>query len=198
MGTDLKDFPSCCVWRRVRWWTENRLGSVPMVLVIPLAASVFATVLAVSQPSEAVRHGRVVSPSFFTSLALALAGGVGVVAAVVAFSIIYDWFRYRISRYRDPKFESERTVDPTGQVSIKLKSKNDSSLRVSPLEAFVRKPSGTVQPHKNVVWPDSAVASNGICLDKPTTVAGEYEVRWYGRTNNHGRYEITRHKLTEP
>jgi len=191
MATELTNFPHGCVRARVRWWTENLLGSLPMVLVTPLVASVLATVLAVSQPSEAVRHGRVVSPSFLTSLGLALGGGVGGIAAVVTLSILCVWLRYWISGYQDPKLESVRTSGQTALITLQgRRGRKGPAPTVSALEAFVRGPQGVVHHYKG------DETSDGIVLGQPPA-PGAYEVRWYGQTTRHARYEITRQKLIE-
>jgi hypothetical protein len=89
-------FPKWRVQARVAADTERLLGSLPMVLVTPVIAAVFATVVAVHEPSSHVAHAIVIGPSLSSALRYAVEGALGSIFVIVGIVALAMWFRYRI------------------------------------------------------------------------------------------------------
>jgi len=202
-----KRFPR---WRR--WWryfdkTEDMLGSLPMVIVTPVMAAAVAAAWTASLPTrEVVRRGAVVAQSsFWHGLFVAVLGvGVGAGIAVLAAAV---WCIVSYNLRGDPAWKvrweiTEQRVN--GAVmrrgGVALVCESDPPVDVVSLgyvDAVLRPPGGEhrwMPQHgmgngESGWWFHAANPSGPIPL-------GTYEVRWYGTTRRHRRFEIARSKNT--
>jgi hypothetical protein len=191
------DFPRWRVWWRAYNATEGTLGSLPVTLVVPILAALVGTALAVSRPSEVVRKGLIVrQASFGGVLVTALIGGL--LGLLVLIGVV---FMSVLARYR---LAGDRTWKPGlahGRAAslATLSCETEPPVNVSALghvEAIIRVPSGSfsrIQHDGMGGDPRSLWFHVPRVTDRPEP--GDYEVRWYGTTGRHKRYEITRKRF---
>jgi hypothetical protein len=191
-------------WRvgaRVVADTERELGSLPMVLLTPVIAAVFATVVAVHEPSTHVHDGVVVGPSLLEALRYAVEGALGSILFVVVLVALLMWLPYRIAG--DPVWKA---VGPRGSEQgppelwyFKLRRGGPHPADpgvLGALEFAVRMPSGSVrcaaQNRIVRVADDEEVIARSYLAGEP----GDYHFRWYAVPDGKTMIEVGRGAFT--
>jgi hypothetical protein len=183
-----------CVLTRVVRDSATKISSIPGVVITPIVASVFATVVAVSQPAPRVHNGVVDSPSLLEALQYSVGGALAGIVFVVAVVSLVTWARYRISG--DPIWTAvEEWIEIKGsEITIYLPLQGsdldavDPSWLVAP-ECVVRFPTGAIWSFKLVTTNPTGVVARIDYIPEP----GQYAYRWYDVIpGTQRRYEVAR------
>jgi hypothetical protein len=183
-----------CVLNRVVRDSADKLSSIPGVIITPIVASLFATVLTVSQPAPHVHDGLVDSPSLLEAVQYSVGGALVGIVCVVAVVALVTWAQYEISG--DPVWTAlKEWIDIKGLdkivIYLPLQGKDldavDTKWLVAP-ECVVQFPTGKIWSFKLFTW-----NPYGATLRLDYTPPGQYASRWYtAAPGTKRRYEIAR------
>jgi hypothetical protein len=189
-------FPRWRVFWRTWSGTEQRLGTLPMVIVTPAVVSLFATVWAVSNPSEIERRGvvRLVPQPLVNVVMNALFGGVVGVLAVIGVVFVGVWIWYRLL-VGDATWDARYGETTHEFMFFDLRCKPPvpvASSTLGAVECMVKTPGGQVM---TAVGPGNVWASNPVGIRAQFHIRrelGVYSVRWYAARGQSRLQEVAR------
>ena len=185
-------------WRLV-FWTEQMLGKLPMVLLMPVIGAIIGTAWAVSHPFKSfVRHGIVVSHStFWHVLLLAVIGGVGGIVVLAGLVVLCGIAYYRV-RGDSTWYASTRACERARDIELRRK--------VSPFRLTLKRwaiRNAWSKRRAEECWAEDPANPAGrfggpeafaVSFDDAKREDGVYEARWYAPAGQPRLHEIARVK----
>jgi hypothetical protein len=188
-------FHKGCLRARVVADTEKELGSLPMVLLTPVIAAVFATVIAVSEPAAHVVQDTVEAPGLAEALLYAAEGAAGGIILVILLVSLYEFVRYWFRGDSVWRASAEMNSPPPNMFfELVIRGPHPSSpATLGALECLVETPGGACYSsarHGQLL--DRMNPSGKIWQLSATPEAGRFQARWYAVPDGKTLIEIAR------
>ena len=192
-------FPRWRLWWRLFYSVENTLGSLPMLLLAPIAVAIAGTAWAIAHPSLQIRNGLVVGqPSFGSALLDAAIGAVVGLLALIGVLWVGTWVWYRVLG-GDKIWRTDCDGLRHGGSLVWFLRCKDGVVPADPgflgeVELWVKPPGGKARKNAGEPVPHVHALQSWVRFD--SLPAGRYEARWYAAREGEQWRELARGSIT--